>query len=393
MEFYRYISRIREEFSLTTKIQKYGLLSEFILGLLLLASKFVFSKIYHYFPNGRPQNFSLPYPTVFFGNHVAETDIPGCSNVHCLFTKPRIKYTISVREDLIGKNFLVKEFRPKGILKYILHLIDLTGVLPAAMKIVGAVPVKRPFRDNTRKLMKEGSLRDQVDRDWKIFADKIEEGKNAMIFPEGTFSEDGYLRQMKNGISYLISKKADLNFFYFTFTYDYLSYKKPAIHIAFGEMFKFPSTMQKDEIALDVKNRLGKLYAVTPANLTSFVILNSSQFIGKTKKWVEEFIHQAAVSINSLGGINVSHSLVEGKDGKLIDKILGMMIQKNVIALSSSGELELGAQYENEKSGLKIRNLRKDRPFFYHKNQLRYYDSLLIDLIQNTKAQTVYNIP
>lgn len=389
MEFHRYISSIKEEFSLTTKIQKYGFFAEFILGLLLFASRFIFSKIYQYFPKDIPKKLSLPYPTVFFSNHVAETDITGLSKVHSNFKKPRIKYTIPVREDLIGKNFLVKEFRPKGILKYILHLIDLTKLLPKVFKIVGAVPVKRPFRDDARKLMKEGSLRDQVDRDWKIFAEKIEEGKNAMIFPEGAFSEDGYLRQMKNGIAYLISKKTDLNFFYFTFTYDYLSYKKPAIHIAFGEMFKFPSTMQKDEIALDVKNRLGKLFTVTPANLTSFVILNSSQFIGKTKEWVKDFIHQSATAINSLGGINVSHSLLEGKDGKLIDKILGMMIQKKVIALSNAGELELGTQYENEKSGLKIRNLRKDRPFFYHKNQLRFYDSVLIDLIQKTKAQTV----
>jgi hypothetical protein len=106
-------------------------------------------------------------------------------------------------------------------------------------------------------------------------------------------------------------------------------------------------------------------------------------------EWVKDFIHQSATAINSLGGINVSHSLLEGKDGKLIDKILGMMIQKKVIALSNAGELELGTQYENEKSGLKIRNLRKDRPFFYHKNQLRFYDSVLIDLIQKTKAQTV----
>lgn len=389
MEFHRYISRIKEEFSLTTKIQKYGFFAEFILGLLLFASKFIFSKIHHYFPKDLPKKLSLPYPTVFFANHVAETDIPGLSNVHSTFTKPRIKYTIPVREDLIGKNFLVKEFRPKGILKFVLRLIDLTGFLPTIFKIVGAVPVKRPFRDDARKLMKEGALRDQVDRDWKVLADKIEEGKNVMIFPEGTYSEDGYLRQIKNGISYLISKKADLNFFYFTFTYDYLSYKKPAIHIAFGEIFKIPSSMQKEEIAIDVKNRLGKLFTVTPANLTSFVVLNSSQFIGKTKEWVKDFIHQSAITINKLDGINVSNSLVEGKDGNLIDGILDKMIQKKVINLSSSGELESGAQYDNEKTGVKIRNLKKDRPFFYHKNQLRFYDSILIDLIQNTKVQTV----
>ncbi|MCC5815560.1 MAG: 1-acyl-sn-glycerol-3-phosphate acyltransferase [Leptospira sp.] len=385
MDSKSYISIRGEVSSLASKkknnVQRYGLFPEFILGIVWLLSKFIFSKIYRIFPSGKRETIIPVYPTVYFANHVAETDIPGLSNVHCLFKKPRIKFTIPVREDMIGKHFLVKEFRPKGLLKVILGFIDSTRILPQLFKIVGAIGVKRPFKGDARELMKQGKLRDQVDRDWEVLADRIDQGKNAMMFPEGTYSEDGYLKTIKNGLAYLASKRAGLNFFYFNFTYDYLSYKKPAIHIGFGETFQIPEGMTKEEISTMVKNRLGKLFTVTPGNLTSFVVLNSQVYVGKTKEWIKDFIEELSKKIYAMGGIYVAETLREGKNTKQILTVIDMMVKKKVLSLSKSGELSLGEKWEDERLGVRSKKAKKERPFFYHRNQLRYFENELGGLL------------
>lgn len=363
-------------------VQRYSWFPEFVLGIILVASKFIFAKIHRSFPGGKNREVLIPeHPRVYFANHVAETDIPAVSNVHCLFKKPRIRFSIPIREDMIGRNFLVKEFKPKGLLKWILHFIDSTRIIPRLFRIVGALPVKRPFRDNSRELLKEGKLREQVEKDWKVLADRIESGLNVMMFPEGAYSEDGYLRSIKNGLAYLSAKRPDLSFYYFNFTYDYLSYKKPAIHIGFGEIFRIPEGMSREEIASMVKDRLGKIYTVTAANLTSFVILNSRVFIGKSKDWIVRYVGDLSGRIYDLGGIYVSKALREGKNQKQILGILDSMVRKKVIALSKTGDILMGVNWEKESSGDRAKKAKKERPFYYHRNQLRYFDQKIMDLI------------
>ncbi|WCL47678.1 1-acyl-sn-glycerol-3-phosphate acyltransferase [Leptospira sp. GIMC2001] len=374
---------------MATKIQKYGWFPEFVISIVYLVSKFVFSKVYHYFPDGKVKKLDLPYPTVYFANHVAESDIPALSSVHMLVKSPRVKYTIPTREDMIQKNFLVKEFRPKGIAKLLLHFIDKTNILPALFKIVGAVPVKRPFRDNARALLKEGSMRDQVEKDWQVLADNIEKGRNVVIFPEGAFSDDGYLRQVKNGIAYLSKKRDDLNFFYFNFTYDYLSRKKPSVHINFGEIFHVPHSLQKEEIAANIKERLGKLFVVTPGNLLSFFVLTTEDFVGKTRDWIKDRVYEYATAIKKIEGISIAEGLLNGKDSQALDKILDLMISKKIISLAGSGTLNKGSRYDDEKSGEKVRNYKKERPFLYHRNQLKFHEKTISGAINLIKENSV----
>jgi len=366
---------------LPSTIQRYGFFQELILRVVFLVSKFVFSGVQYHFSDGKKQRLVPEYPTVYFSNHVAETDIPGLSRVHFLFERPRIQYTIPVREDMIGKNFLVKEFKPKGFLRFVLHLIDLSGILPVLFQVVGAVGVKRPFRDNAKTLMKEGKLREQVEQDWQILAKNIESGKNVMIFPEGVFSEDGYLRSIKHGIAHLAEKRKDLSFFYFNFTYDYLSYKKPFIHIGFGEKFQISPALSKEEIAAQIKDRLGRLFTVTPANLTSFVVLNTSTFAGESREWLTKWVEKVAAMIQRQGFMYVSHTLASGKDLDLIEHIIDAMLKRKVLRLDENSKLQRGEQYENEKNGVHSKKILRERPFFYHGNQLRYYRKEILEIL------------
>lgn len=358
---------------LSSKVQRYGLFAEMVIRTVYLVSKFVFKKVYYYFPKGMDSKLNPDYPTVYFANHVSETDIPGLANVHVLFQRPTIQYTIPVRQDMIEKNFLVKEFKPKGLAKYILHFIDLTGILPQLFKIVGAVGVKRPFRDNARALLKEGTLRDKVEEEWTILSKNIEKGKNVVIFPEGVFSEDGYLRPIKNGIAFLHEKKPDLKYFFFNFTYDYLSELKPVLHIGFGGTFTMPKEITREKVAIFIKEKLGSTFVMTPANILSWIVLNTDVYIGRTRKWLIDYCIYIANKCKEF--MFVSEDLVNGNSIKALERILSFMLTRKVLKLNSHDLLQVGEDFQNEVEGKKHRKTIKERPFFYHKNQLRYFEN------------------
>ncbi len=364
---------------MATKIQKYGLFPELILNSVFIASKFIFKKVSYHFLNEKWKPLNLPYPTVYFANHVTELDIAGLATVHRIIEKPRIKYTIPIREDLIQKNFLIKEFRPKGFMKYFLHLIDLSGMLPQLFKIVGAVPVKRPFRDNARAMIKDGSMRDQVDKDWQILSENIDLGKNVVVFPEGVFSDDGFLKVIKNGIAHLTEKKPGLNYFYFNFTYDFLTEPKPCLYIGFGELFKMPDSIAKEEITAIVKDRLSSVYVVTPANLTSYFILNSTQFQGNNMDWILKGIQNLAKGLKEKGRILVDDEMLAG-DTKKIIAVINLMVRKKILSLDANGNYKSGSKYESEINPDKHRNFKKEHQFAYHKNQLKYFESSLQEI-------------
>lgn len=366
------------------KIQKYGFFAECIIHIVYLVSKFALKKVDHYFLDGNPRRLDLPYPTVYIANHVSELDIPGLATIHKRIQNPRIQYTIPVREDIVQKNFLVKEFRPKGILKYILHLIDLTGILPLLFRIVGAVPVKRPFRDNARAMVKDGSLRDQVDKDWTILSDNIDLGKNVVVFPEGVFSEDGNLRVIKNGIAHLSEKKPGLNYFYFNFTYDLLSDKKPCLHIGFGELFQINPASKKEEITSMIKEKLSRAYVVNSANLVSFLILSSDLFVGKDKIWIQKSVTDLAKKIHDKENAMVENALLDSQT-ETIDRILSVMVKRKLISFSKEGIYAKGPKWEIENNPEKPKSYRKDKPFTYHKNQLRAFEPTLLNSISEYK--------
>jgi len=366
------------------KIQKYGFFAEFIIHIVYVVSKFSFKRVEHYFLDDNPRRLDLPYPTVYIANHVSELDIPGLATVHKRIQNPRIQYTIPVREDIIQKNFLVKEFRPKGIFKYILHFVDLTGILPLLFRVVGAVPVKRPFRDNARAMVKEGSLRDQVDKDWTILSDNIDLGKNVVVFPEGVFSEDGNLRVIKNGIAHLSEKKPGLNYFYFNFTYDLLSDRKPCLHVGFGEIFQITNGSRKDEISSLIKEKLARTYVVNAANLLSFVILSSESFLGKDKNWITQTVLDLAKNIQVKEHALVDKELLTGKTLG-IHRVLEVMLSKKLINLSKDGIYGKGAKWDLENSSEKPRSYKREKPFTYHKNQLRAFEPTLLSLLNSLK--------
>ena len=87
-----------------------------------------------------------------------------------------------MRQDIVEPDFLTKEFEQKGFIGFILKLIDKSKIIKILLVYIGGIGVKRAFRDDARKLLKQGELRDLVDSQWDQLADGVLKGKN-LFFP------------------------------------------------------------------------------------------------------------------------------------------------------------------------------------------------------------------
>ncbi len=241
-----------------------------VIDLFYFASKTLFSRREEIFLT-KDKFLPTDYPTAILSNHVSPLDVPALAVVYRRLL-PKIRMIIPTREDMLQKNFLVKEFRPKGIAKFFMHLVDLSNLGPLVLAFIGCVPIKRPFRDNSRAMLKEGSLRDQVDKEWDTLKIEIESGRNLFMFPEGTFNRDGFLSPIKRGPWVLVQKIPNLKFVSFTLTYDTLSAKND-LYITFNGKLERNAEDSENQFLAKIKETFGKGYAIHPGNLIAYLLL------------------------------------------------------------------------------------------------------------------------
>ncbi|TGK01768.1 1-acyl-sn-glycerol-3-phosphate acyltransferase [Leptospira langatensis] len=342
-----------------------------MIRLVFKARGLLFDSFEEYFPASNPkQLLSAPYPSVLMANHVWEGDVPALAAVYP-HVNPSIKFAIPAREDLMKKDFLTKEFKPKGIMKWIFFLIDKSMIIPKYMNYIGCVPIKRPFRDNARELLKKGTLRDLVDQEWSYLSDRISEGRNLFMFPEGTFNHDGYMNQIKKGVYFLRTKFKGLNFTSFTLTYDYFSSKKAELHIGYGDQFPIPESADSDEVASIVKDRLGSRYTVTAGNLASYMVL---KFEGKAKESKEKFFQNLKSFAETIRAkhpeIYISQKFHTENLKHAFDSFLEKAKKSGFLKLEGNDIVFLEKLFQIPKD---LHNLKKKNLVLYHKNQLTYH--------------------
>ncbi|EMF81100.1 hypothetical protein LEP1GSC188_3540 [Leptospira weilii serovar Topaz str. LT2116] len=347
-----------------------------LIGLVYKIRGILFDSIDEYFSeNNRDHVLNAYYPTVIIGNHVEEGDVPALAVIYRSI-QPKIKFAIPAREDILKKNFLVKEFRPKGTLKLFFGLIDKTNLIPVLLRYIGCFPVKRPFRDNARELLKSGELRNMVDQEWNVLVEKVTSGRNLFLFPEGTFNQDGYLNQIKRGVYFIRTKIKDVHFISFTLTYDYISAKKTQLHIAYGETFDISENASSDEVTNIVKEKLGKNYVVTSGNLLSMILMRLGTETSVGKEILFKRLQNFADEIRKKGKkIYVSGKLFNSHLEETFQHILNKGLENKLLKLDGNGEVS-GTEKLLYKDG-DTRNLRKKNEFLYHANQLTYHKSEL----------------
>ncbi|EQA46472.1 acyltransferase [Leptospira broomii serovar Hurstbridge str. 5399] len=339
-----------------------------MIDLVYKARGFAFDSFEEHFPNGKSDGqLDAPYPSVLMANHVSEADVPALAAVY-RHVFPKIKFAIPAREDMLGKGFLVNELRPKGIMKVILGLIDKSMIIPKFMDYIGCVPIKRPFRDNTRELLKKGELRDMVEQEWSYLSEKIAQGRTLFLFPEGTFNHDGYMNQIKKGVYFLRSKFKGLHFNSFTFTYDYFSSKKAELHIGYGQPFPIPEEASADEVAGIVKEKLGNGYTVTAGNLASYLLLKCEGKARESKTKLFSALKALAETIRSKHPeIYISQKFSGEHLMSAFESFLGKAKEKGYLKLDGEDIVFDEKLFQAPKDA---HNLRKKNLVLYHKNQL-----------------------
>jgi 1-acyl-sn-glycerol-3-phosphate acyltransferase len=96
-------------------------LYRFLIKIVYYTTKLMFHSVHQYFKT--PENkLSVPHPTVLIANHVSEQDIVALSHVYPNIPE-KTKFCFAMRQDIVEPDFLVKEFEPKGLIKFILWLI------------------------------------------------------------------------------------------------------------------------------------------------------------------------------------------------------------------------------------------------------------------------------
>lgn len=348
------------------KPKKHTVAYDLLIRLVSLGKGVVFHSVEENFSD-KVDYFETPYPSALLSNHVSEADVVSLAMVYRRL-QPKIKMIIPIREDMLQPRFLQKEFRSKGIIKWFFRFIDATRIIPILLRYIGASPIKRPFRDNARALLKAGELRDKVDSEWTDLVANIKRGRNLFMFPEGTFSHDGFLNQIKRGAYYIKSKIGSLHFNSFTLTYDHLSYQKTKLYIKYGKPFYIESDQTPDQVIRLVGEKLGNNYTVTLGNLTSFVLLKFGKETKIRKDQLIEILIKIKKQIESrFPEITVASELKKENFHSQLESLFNKLKQFKLIESEEDTVLTKETLYHLPKS---IHNLKKSNIVMYHRNQL-----------------------
>ncbi|MBK8395299.1 MAG: 1-acyl-sn-glycerol-3-phosphate acyltransferase [Leptospiraceae bacterium] len=337
-------------------------------------TKLMFHSV-HIYSKAEKHAVKAPHPTILLANHVAETDIVALAHAYPLI-EDKIKFCFAMRQDIAEPDFLVKEFEPKGFLKFILWLIDKTQIIKILLVYMGGIGVKRAFRDDARKLLKQGELRNLVDSQWDKLADGVLKGRNLFLFPEGKFSENGNLESIKRG-TYLIFKRIKgVSYNYFNFTYDFIAESKPMLHIGLGEHSSFPENADEYELAAEIKTKLGNSYVLTQGNIFSFILFREDIKLGIQEEKLFNKLAGFLKHINSSNQYLIAKELLSPKLPFLFERFLNKAIKGGFLQKDSNGNVkgEDKLYLTNFRNGS---DMRRRNTYLFHSNQLKYYFSEL----------------
>lgn len=345
-------------------------LYRFLIKVVLLTSKLMFSSVHKYFRTQEPI-IHVPHPTILFANHVSEQDIVALA--HAYQNIPNgIKYCYAMRQDIVEPDFLKKEFAQKGFIGFILSLIDKSRMIKILLLYMGGIGIKRAFRDDARKLLKQGELRDLVNSQWDKLAEGVSNGRNIFLFPEGKFSPDGNLDSIKRG-TYLISKRIQkVAYNYFNFTYDFLSGSKPLLHIGYGEYAYFPENADEFQVANEIKLKLGNSYVVTAGNIFSYLLFQYEVKSGIPQNELLKKLERLLEKLNSTKKYYIAKELLSQTLSISFDKFLSKAAKTGFITTDSNAIIKTTQkiQLTNFRNG---KDMLRKNPYLYHYNQLKYY--------------------
>jgi 1-acyl-sn-glycerol-3-phosphate acyltransferase len=332
-------------------------------------------EIHHHF-NGEDLTVNTSYPSILFANHVYTWDFFPLASIFSR-TNPKVRVCAPIRGDIHDPKFLEKEFRPNELVLPVIRFLDSQNVVSKLFSTLDIVPVTRPFRDNYKELVRSGEFEKSIEKDWKNLADKIKEGDNLFLFPEGGFSLDGSIRPIKAGVYRLLRHLGPLPFYFVNLTFDFLSKEKPICYINYGYRFVPSEDPTSEEVTNLMQRALEESFSLTLANWFG-VLLYSNQMRNGIS--LDE-LHDICMNIESKWFLSSKN-----KDANLNEDFLGAFL-KRIELFQKRGwvrwvDHQIQVQpsfYEHES---KIWDQDMKSTFQYHKNQLKGMKNLLDPLYQ-----------
>ena len=256
--------------------------------------------------------------------------------------------------------------------KLLKSFIDKSKIIKILLIYIGGIGVKRAFRDDARKLLKQGELRDLVDSQWDKLADGVLKGRNLFLFPEGKFSETGNLDPIKRGTFLIFQRIPNVSYNYVNFTYDFITERKPILHICYGEISKFPANADEYILANDIKNKIGNNYILTPGNVFSFFLFREDLKTGISEIELAKKLSKFIEKINVTNKYFIAKDLLSDSLVSLFSSFLEKAIHNNFLVKDNFGIIRstdklLVNTFKNSK------DMRRKNIYLYHSNQLKYY--------------------
>lgn len=154
---------------------------------------------------------------------------------------------------------------------FLLKLVDKIKIIHLLLIFINAIPIKRPFRGNSRNLLKSGELEKIIEEKWQTIANHISSGNNIFLFPEGTYTYNGFVNSPRKGIYLLKEKVPNLKVVNVSISYDSLSYKKTDVHAALGKLEEFPNFSNREEMGVFIREKIAKDIILHHGNISSFL--------------------------------------------------------------------------------------------------------------------------
>lgn len=327
----------------------------------------------------------IPMPVIFTITHDSYFEVPSLSKVYKSLS-PRPVFTIMAKNDFLSGRYLSTNFgKNNSVIRFLLTLLDKTGLPKAFLKKMNLVTIHRPFMDSIEK--KRDEVKKEIALHLNYFKERLSEGFSTLIFPEGTTWGYGGIKKIRSAAYQLVDNcynyyQQKVHILPINVKVDRLVKGTKDIFINVGA----PQFIQKsrDEFNQLLFQTLQRLHTITFSQIAAYYlkrlsILSTSiqDNITLTREHLTVQLHRAVERINA----RVQKRILPDFDIRLIDKqYLSSKVNKFIQYCVKKGYLKEVPLEKNDKVYLLNREkvlaeypakvYRKLNPVGFHANEL-----------------------
>lgn len=345
---------------------------------------------------GKEHLKDVPIPVIITVTHDSYFEVPSLSKVYKSLS-PRLVFSIMAKNDFLSGRYLSTNFgKNNSLIRFILSLLDRTGLPKAFLKKMNLITIHRPFMDSIDKKREE--VKKEISLHLNYFKEKLSEGFSTLIFPEGTTWGYGGIKKIRSAAYQLVDNcysyyQQKVHILPINVKVDRLVKGTKDIFINVGA----PQFIQKsrDEFNQLLFQTLQRLHTITFSQIAAYYLKRLSTLstsiqdnITLTREHLTVQLHKAVERINTL----VQRSVLPDFDIRLIDKqYLSSKVNKFIQYCVKKGYLNEIPIEENDKAyqlnrekvlaEYPARVYRKLNPVGFHANELTSLGEDTIDSV------------